>query len=333
MKVFAVLVCFNNEAYIDECIGSFLRSSFPVGIVVVENASADDSLKKLRKYGKQITILPQKENLGFGIGNNLGAKYALDHGADWILWQNMDTKIAPDCIEKLIRAAGTTGKDAIFSPFPMTYSNLPDLGFFANALSPDSGEMEVRKFVADLYGRKTPAICYRSNLLAGASLFVSSEVLKKAGGFCELFFPAYYEDSELFQRYQYYGCRLFFVPEAVFYHDLENRSGGRITYSHLLCGEAYYAALNPALSFSRTYGQSLLLRFLKSVLFFLSLNMPRFKEEFPAFLMLVFMWRRVRKWRKRVLNKESFGLKDSLDGVPFPIYLSKYRETSSRSVP
>ena len=324
MKIFVVIACFNGEKYIDDCIHSLLQSTVPVDIVAVENASVDTTLEKLRRYEPRITVLAQKKNLGFGIGNNAGAKYAMEHGADWILWLNMDTKIDPDCIRHLMEAASSLGSSAVFCPLPKTFSQILDLGFMSNTLSPQPEKFGTRDFLTDLYEHRPLQKYYTIDQISGAAIFISSKTLRHTGGFCDLFFPAYYEDAELCRRLRYYGHILYFIPDAVFFHDVENRSSSKIPFSFFLCGQAYEDTLNPELSFAQSYCQSILLRFLKSVLFFLTLNPPRFKDEFSAFLMLVFMWARVRKKRKMVLRKESLGLKDSLDNVLFPCCLFRY---------
>lgn len=77
-------------------------------IVVVDNLSPDDSLKKLKdQYGKrkEITILESDENLGFARGNNLGFQYAKEKlHPDFIVLLNNDTELLSlDFIEQIER--------------------------------------------------------------------------------------------------------------------------------------------------------------------------------------------------------------------------------------
>lgn len=66
-------------------------------IILVDNASPNNTgeeLKKIYKDDKDITVLINKENLGFAKGNNVGFKYAkYQNKADFIIMINNDTII------------------------------------------------------------------------------------------------------------------------------------------------------------------------------------------------------------------------------------------------
>lgn len=82
-----------------ECIDSILNNiQYPdYDIVVVDNASANDSLQKLeKKYGNQekVYFVKNKSNLGFAKGNNVGYQFAKNElKSDFIILINNDTII------------------------------------------------------------------------------------------------------------------------------------------------------------------------------------------------------------------------------------------------
>ena len=67
MKKIAAVICnYNKSAYVTECIQSVLESAFrDFDIIVVDNASTDDSVEQIRgKYGEQVQLFVNRENLG-----------------------------------------------------------------------------------------------------------------------------------------------------------------------------------------------------------------------------------------------------------------------------
>ncbi len=68
-------------------------------VIVVDNASEDDSIKLLEEnFGDKITIIKNAENLGGSGGFNIGLKYALDKGYEYIMAVDHDAFLAPDSI-------------------------------------------------------------------------------------------------------------------------------------------------------------------------------------------------------------------------------------------
>ncbi|NVO03695.1 MAG: glycosyltransferase family 2 protein [Bacteroidetes bacterium] len=59
-------------------------------IVVVDNASTDVTCDFIKKFFPDITLIENNENHGWAKGNNIGIKYALENGADYVLLANND---------------------------------------------------------------------------------------------------------------------------------------------------------------------------------------------------------------------------------------------------
>ncbi|MEP6985279.1 MAG: glycosyltransferase family 2 protein, partial [Chloroflexota bacterium] len=64
--------------------------------ILVDNASSDGTAEAVRLAYPNVTVMETGANLGFTGGNNVAIKYALDHGADYVLLLNNDTIVAPD---------------------------------------------------------------------------------------------------------------------------------------------------------------------------------------------------------------------------------------------
>lgn len=98
-----------TEACIESIFNVIPQSSrIPYHVIVVDNASPDDSYAKLwERYWRHpaVTLLQAPENMGFARGNNMGYRYALEkEHADFVVIANNDTLFSqPDFLEGMVR--------------------------------------------------------------------------------------------------------------------------------------------------------------------------------------------------------------------------------------
>ena len=72
-----IMLNYNGSNYIEDCILSIKNQSYDnVETIVVDNASTDDSLKKVGDISHNVKIIKNKENFGSAKANNTGAKRA-----------------------------------------------------------------------------------------------------------------------------------------------------------------------------------------------------------------------------------------------------------------
>lgn len=82
--------------------------NYPIfsSILIVDNASSDNSFSKLKKRylnNKKIVIKQTSKNGGYGYGNNYGIKYAYEKlNADYVVLSNPDVLFSNEMIKKLI---------------------------------------------------------------------------------------------------------------------------------------------------------------------------------------------------------------------------------------
>jgi len=98
-----LIVNYNSGAYAVDCIRSLLQQqSLALEVIVVDNASQDNSIALLNEaFGKKLTLIKSKENLGFGRANNLAASKAT---GEYLLLLNPDTIISgPHDLSELIQ--------------------------------------------------------------------------------------------------------------------------------------------------------------------------------------------------------------------------------------
>ena len=89
-KIFVVIVTYKGKQWYDKCFQSLRESTIPVQIVVVDNTPGDEDAKYIKTHFPEVHLIKMNENLGFGKANNLGMRYALDNGCDYVFLLNQD---------------------------------------------------------------------------------------------------------------------------------------------------------------------------------------------------------------------------------------------------
>src|SRR4030042_6421634 len=122
IKVFLVILNWNGYKDTIECLESVSKvepENYELHVVVIDNASTDNSVDKIMNFKTdklEFNILTNKKNLGFAGGNNVGIKYSLEKGADYILLLNNDTTVQPDFLEILVYKFETDNQVGIIAP-------------------------------------------------------------------------------------------------------------------------------------------------------------------------------------------------------------------------
>ena len=84
------------------CLDSLAASHYPnLDLVVCDNASTDGSYERLQARDG-VTVLQAGANLGWCGGVNLGAKFVLERGCDYLLILNNDTVLPPELIPAMV---------------------------------------------------------------------------------------------------------------------------------------------------------------------------------------------------------------------------------------
>jgi GT2 family glycosyltransferase len=118
-----VIVCWNNKDLIDECIKSIKDQDYPQKkIVLVDNASKDDTVSYVRTQYSDVEVLPQKSNYGFAKGNNIGIRRAMqDPAVNYVALVNTDATLAEDWTSTLVNFAQPKAKAATLQTITLDY--------------------------------------------------------------------------------------------------------------------------------------------------------------------------------------------------------------------
>ena len=199
-------------------------------VVVVDNASADDSLARLRSsaaaaaLGARLRVHENADNLGFGQANNQAFKTTR---APLLLLLNPDTEVTPGSLDRLVQTVREGARVGAAGPKLLNADGSIQVSVWRN--SPAAWEVLLtglrlhrllpRRLRGDLLLAEHFDYARRRDVgaLSGAAVLVRREVVDEVGGFDERF-HMYGEDGEWCARITRAGWRLVFEPEAVVMH-------------------------------------------------------------------------------------------------------------------
>ncbi|BCY28544.1 glycosyltransferase family 2 protein [Flavobacterium okayamense] len=101
MQLSVIILNYNVRYFLEQCVLSVQKALEGIDseIIVVDNASSDDSCRMIKEKFPAITLIENKENLGFPKGNNIGVDYAK---GEYICILNPDTVVAEDTFSKIL---------------------------------------------------------------------------------------------------------------------------------------------------------------------------------------------------------------------------------------
>ena len=101
-----VVLNYNGRMLLERFLPSLVKTDYqPLEVVVVDNASTDDSVAWLQANWPQVTVLALSENRGWSGGNNAGARYALEKGHRYLIFANNDIEPHPGWVREAVKLA------------------------------------------------------------------------------------------------------------------------------------------------------------------------------------------------------------------------------------
>ncbi len=214
------------------CVDQLLRVTYQnKKIVILDNGSTNDEPSAFRhRYGTQVTVTENKRNLGYGQGNNVGIRNALDAGTEYVLVLNNDTIPSAGFLEPLVAAiqadhlVGAVGPKLLnrdgsiqmecARKFPtlldqfLVYSWLTSIGikFFRGRI--------FRAHLLTDFDRRSPRSV---DMISGACMLLSRDCLSRVG----LFDPRFFlngEDMDLCRRIHNAGLDIRYEPASEIVH-------------------------------------------------------------------------------------------------------------------
>ncbi len=209
-SILVIVVTYNGMKWIDRCMESVVRCLLPVDVFVVDNGSTDGTVDHIREYYPSVKLHVSGENHGFGRANNIGFRYALEHGYDYVYLLNQDAWVLQNTFSKLVETMETNPEYGVLSPVQMTSSlDRPDPRFEAKCLS-----LPLDEYLS--------GVIIDVPFVMAAHWMISRRCLETVGGFSPVF-SHYGEDDNWLHRAAYHGFKIGFLTGTFAVHDRENR--------------------------------------------------------------------------------------------------------------
>jgi len=219
-SVAVILVNWNGYVFTSQCLRSLEEVDFSnFQTIVIDNGSSDDSLFRLEKEFTRPVYLKSTENLGYAEGNNLGIRYALEKGYDYLLLLNNDTEVEPDFLSLLVNymLQHPDKKLGVVQPLIMCNHDRKIIwsagGKFRKALG-DSQTILAGKTESDA-GLSN---AYPIDWATGCCMLLTAECIRDTGLLNAAYF-AYFEDVDWSLRIRSKGYSLYAVAAAKIYHE------------------------------------------------------------------------------------------------------------------
>ena len=144
-KIFSIIVTYNGARWIERCLHQLFESDLTTEVIVVDNASSDNTLELVSAF-RNIHLIKNKENTGFGQANNLGITLAMKEGADFIFLLNQDAYVFSDTVLKLTEALKHNPGFGLLSPLQLEVTGKNIEPIFKNFLRRNFSE-EIKKSI------------------------------------------------------------------------------------------------------------------------------------------------------------------------------------------
>ena len=197
------MVNYNGLKDTIDCIHSIRQSDYDdYEIIVIDNNSKEDA-SSLSLY-ENVTYIHLKENVGFGVANNVAADIAINDGCDFILCLNNDTVIEKDTLRILVE---NTDERTITSGAIYYYTEPTELWYGGGEVSKYRGNFRHKKYT----------VSREVSFISGCCMMFSAKCYEDIGLFDPAYFM-YYEDSDFSLRALQYGYQLKYIYDAKIYH-------------------------------------------------------------------------------------------------------------------
>ena len=238
MKLGIIILTWNSENRIVNCLNSIYKFYKNPNIYIVDNNSKDNTLKILEKYPKKINLIKSKSNLGFSSGNNLGYREAIKDNCKYVLLLNDD-----NCIRRFyyLLLEKMENNFNIGSCGPVVVEN------FDRSIIQCAGG-KINKNTIDMEYLHRGNKFHRQNksfnvdYILGASILIRSSLFKNDHLFDPHFYPAYVEEADLCYRISKKGYfnKIFYNYKIAHIGSL-SASNKSLTYRRILMNKILFS--------------------------------------------------------------------------------------------
>jgi GT2 family glycosyltransferase len=225
MDISIVIVTWNSEEFIRNCLDSIylLRDRVRCEIIVVDNASSDETAKIIREFYPEVNLIENKTNLGYAKANNQGIEQARGR---YVLLLNPDTQLLDHSLSSMYEfmegnpRIGALGPK-LLNPDRSTQPSCREFPRFSTLIWEFTGLSRVFP-KSRIFGRwRMGYFAFDQprevNQPMASCLMLKKETLEQVGFFDDDF-SMFFNDVDLCYRIKNAGWEIYFHPDAQVIH-------------------------------------------------------------------------------------------------------------------
>lgn len=225
-KVTVIILHLKDIPCLVDCIVSLNKITYRnFNIIIAHNGPESIALlDALAPISGHITkVIDMGTNIGFTKANNIGIRYALRDGAEYILLLNDDTEVTPDFLTTLIDVAELRPDAGMLGPKILFYDQPQKIWFAGARFNPETCMATATGFNQAVQCEDSVPI--ESDFITGCALLVKRNAIEKIGLLDERIF-LYCEDLDWGLRLIRAGLKNLVVPDARIWHKVSITVGG-----------------------------------------------------------------------------------------------------------
>ena len=219
-----LIVNWNTCKLTCDCIRSVIdQTRCDYEIIVVDNASTDDSIEQIRLQFKDVTLIANEANIGFAAANNEAMKAAK---GQYLLLLNSDTVVLDGAIDKTIEFADKNPDAAVVGCKALNsdMSLQCNCFMFPSLLNMFLMSTYLYKVFdrSRFFGRERMSYwnydtVRQVDVVTGCFMLVRREAIEAVGGMDESYFM-YAEETDWCYRFKQAGYKVLYTPSASIIH-------------------------------------------------------------------------------------------------------------------
>ncbi len=217
-KVSVVILNYDGKAYLEQFLPVAIDYSENAEVVVIDNASRDDSIDFLKSNYPDIRLIVLQENLGYAGGYNEGLKSI---SSEYCVLLNSDIEVSKNWLQPVIELMDNDPGIAACQPKILSYHQKEYFEYAgaAGGFIDWLGYPFCRGRIFDTTEKDTGQYDDIRQVFwaSGACFFVRTSVFNQLGGFDQSFF-AHMEEIDLCWRMNNEGFKVMVCPDSVIYH-------------------------------------------------------------------------------------------------------------------
>jgi len=212
--VCVVVINWNGRRFLPRCFDSLHGLDYPsVELILVDNGSTDGSVELVTDRYPDVTIIANRNNLGFCRACNQGLREAINDGAKYVVLLNNDTEVDPRWISELVKTAEENPRAGALSSkilFMEHRQIINSTGLCCSVIG-NVWDRGIGQPDGEPWSEQASVLG-----VSGGAFFLRTDAVQKVGLLPH--FDIYLEDMDLSLRLWNAGYEILYVPRAVVYH-------------------------------------------------------------------------------------------------------------------